>query len=263
MPDFNPTGASQRMLVESVDGYGEGKNAPGSCLRWCYFAIGAKPNLRAAGIAMDPWVDASPSGRHTIGAHTAVPEGFPIILGPVAAPRWAGDRKYMDGDVVISTGRGVGMQTVVVATDWPASGVIGECTLEQRARETSRPVMGYLTEWVGYNLTGGITTASDGTETVLTTTPATTTTESEEMGVTYAKVSEPSNLKGYGILAKGFLFAIDHSNRTVRHLTLPDEVATLNAAGVKWVEVPGNSIWRMVLTPGRSVHFTKFTRQDW
>lgn len=156
----NVTGAAARMASISVDGFAPGRNALGKCARWVYFALGATPNLTPLPSAIAAWDNAPSARRHGIPASTPIPADLPVMLGPVGGPRWAGDRNYMYGDVVISTGQGVGLDTIVRCTDSLAGGGrIGTMTLRQRAAQTARPVAGYLTHFGGWDLTTDALTA--------------------------------------------------------------------------------------------------------
>lgn len=167
---YDATGAAERLHTINVDGRGAGRNAPGNCLRWQYFAVGATPNLTPARIAMDAWNHAPAEHRHPIPTDRPVPKDLIIVLGPLPGPRWAGDKNYAAGDVIVSNGTGIGLDTSVGATDWPSNGLIGNTTIRQRARQTGRPVLGYLTWWLGYPITvAGVTPAGAGPVTPVTT----------------------------------------------------------------------------------------------
>lgn len=174
MTTFNATGAAERLHTIRVDGHAPGTNSPGSCLRWQYFAVGAEPNLTPAGIAMDAWTNAPAEHRHPIPTDRPVPKDMIIVLGP-SPTRTDHDRNA--GDVVVSNGTGIGLDTSVGATDWPYAGVIGNTTLRQRISQTQRPVLGYLTWWLGYDLTGA------GTEPASVSTPTPIKISEEDMAV--------------------------------------------------------------------------------
>jgi hypothetical protein len=145
----NIAGAAARLLTVSVDGYTPGRNKPGYCLRWNYFAAGITPNLVPAAEAMDAWNYAPAEHRHPITATTVVPADVPIILGPSPTRT---DAARNAGDVVLSHG-GTGLDTIVSATDSLAgAGVIGTMPLSRRVAQTARPIYGYLTWWLGYEL---------------------------------------------------------------------------------------------------------------
>jgi len=146
------TGAAARLASISVDGYAAGRNRPGMCLRWSYFAVGIRPNLTPANIAMDAWTNAPAEHRHPIGPNTLVPKDVPIILGP--SPTRTDSNKGA-GDVYPAAQTGRGYATPGVMTDSPlrGAGYIGGGTIAQRAAQTGRPVLGYLTHWLGYDIT--------------------------------------------------------------------------------------------------------------
>ncbi|MCS5487366.1 hypothetical protein NY588_09525 [Curtobacterium flaccumfaciens pv. beticola] len=158
----NVTGAAARMASMTVDGYAPGRNALGKCARWVYFALGATPNLTPLPSAIAAWDNAPADRRHAIPAGVPVPADLPVALGPTNGPRWPGDRNWMYGDQVISTGRGVGLDTIVRCTDSLAGGGrIGDMTLRQRAKQTGRNVLGYQTHYGGWDLTTDALTAGD------------------------------------------------------------------------------------------------------
>lgn len=146
------TGAAERLQSISVDGYAAGRNRPGMCLRWSYFAVGIRPNLTPANLAVDAWNNAPAEHRHPIGPTTVVPKDVPIILGPSPTRT---DANRGAGDVFPAAATGVGLSTPGVMTDSPlrGAGYIGGGTIAERATQTRRPVLGYLTHWLGYDIT--------------------------------------------------------------------------------------------------------------
>lgn len=157
----NITGAAARLQSISVDGYAAGHNRPGMCLRWCYFAAGLTPNLAPASIAMDAWDHAPAEHRHPISATTIVPKDVPVILGPSPTRT---DKNKNAGDVFFASADGIGLSTPGVMTDSPlrGTGYIGGGTIAQRAAQTGRPVLGYLTHWLGYDITTDALTKPPG-----------------------------------------------------------------------------------------------------
>ena len=154
MSTKNVTGSVDRMATMSIDGYAPGRNAPGNCCRWVYFALGATPNQTPLPSAIAAWDNAPAAHRRGIPDGVPIPKDLPVMLGPLGAPRWPGDRNFTYGDVVISTGQGVGLDTIVRCTDSLAgTGVVGTMTLRRRAQQTGRPIAGYLTHFGGWDLT--------------------------------------------------------------------------------------------------------------
>jgi hypothetical protein len=169
MPVKNVAGAAERLLTISVDGYSPGHNRPGQCCRWVYYAIGAEPNITPLPSAAAGWAAAPAASKHPIPADTPVPKDMVVYLGATAGPRWAGDVNYPYGDYCISTGQGVGLDTVVACTDSLVGvGVIGHMTIRQRIAETGRGVEGYQTNFGGWDITTGAVTAQAVTATAST-----------------------------------------------------------------------------------------------
>lgn len=148
MPLKDVTGAAARMLTISVDGYAPGRNHPGRCTRWVYYALGAKPNSTPLPDAVTAWNNI-PADRRLVAGGNLVKD-MPYFLGATRGPRWKGDLNWMYGDVVIATGRG----REVACTDKPGtSGIIGLTTLEGRAVQTGRPILGGGSSYGGWDLT--------------------------------------------------------------------------------------------------------------
>lgn len=154
MPSIDVTRAPDRFLTMSVDGYAPGRNRPGNCARWVYFAINAIPNTTPLPSAIAAWENAPLKNRHPIiDGQTRLPAGAVVALGATAGPRWPGDKNWMFGDVVIATGEGVGYDSVVIATDSLAgTGVIGRMTIRQRIAQTGRALLGFLSSYGGWEL---------------------------------------------------------------------------------------------------------------
>lgn len=144
------TGSSARMLTMRT-------NKPGYCLATVDLAIlqglqSIGPHAGQYPTAYSAWVYST--SQHPMPADGVVPEGLPILLGP-SPTRTDADKNA--GDVVISNGQPWG----VVATDCPAaggSGHIGTMTLQARAAQTARPILGYTTNFCGYDLLSSGTT---------------------------------------------------------------------------------------------------------
>ncbi|PCN47018.1 hypothetical protein Csp2054_14340 [Curtobacterium sp. 'Ferrero'] len=156
MPSIDVTAAPQRFLTMSVDGYSPGRNRPGNCARWTYFAIGGVPNTTPLPSAIAAWENAPKQHRHPIiDGKTRIPRGMVIALGPTNGPRWAGDKNWMYGDVFTADGDGVGYDSGGPATDSLAGlGVIGRVTIRQRIAQTGgRPLLGFLSSYGGWDLT--------------------------------------------------------------------------------------------------------------
>lgn len=155
MPSIDVTTAPDRFLTMSVDGYAPGRNRPGNCARWTYFALPTVPNTTPLPSAIAAWDNAPISRRHPIiDGQTRIPRGMVIALGAVPGPRWAGDKNYPYGDVFVATGEGVGYDSVGICTDSLAgTGVIGRMTVRQRISQTGRPLLGFLSSYGGWVLT--------------------------------------------------------------------------------------------------------------
>lgn len=155
MPSIDVTSAPDRFLTMSVDGYPPGRNRPGNCARWTYFALPTVPNTTPLPSAIAAWEHAPLEHRHPIiDGQTRIPRGMVIALGAVSRPRWPGDVNYPYGDVFVATGEGVGYDSVGIATDSLAgTGVIGRMTIRQRIAQTGRPLLGFLSSYGGWNLT--------------------------------------------------------------------------------------------------------------
>lgn len=155
MPSIDVTTAPDRFLTMSVDGYAPGRNRPGNCARWTYFALPTVPNTTPLPSAIAAWENAPLSHRHPIiDGKTKIPRGMVIALGAVSRPRWAGDMNYPYGDVFVATGEGVGYDSIGVATDsLSGTGVIGRMTIRQRISQTGRPLLGFLSHYGGWDLT--------------------------------------------------------------------------------------------------------------
>jgi hypothetical protein len=157
MPSIDVTHAPERLMSMSVDGYAPGRNRPGNCARWVYFAIGAIPNITPLPSAIAAWEHAPLKHRHPIiDGQTRIPRGMVIALGATNGPRWPGDKNWMYGDVFIATGEGVGYDSYSVATDSLAgTGVIGRMTVRQRIAQTGRRLLGFQSSYGGWTLTSG------------------------------------------------------------------------------------------------------------
>jgi hypothetical protein len=155
MPSIDVTTAPDRFQTMAVDGYAPGRNRPGNCARWTYFALPTVPNITPLPSAIAAWENAPLSRRHAIiDGETRIPRGMVITLGAVSRPRWAGDKNYPYGDVFVATGEGIGYDSVGVCTDSLAgTGVIGRMTIRQRISQTGRPLLGFLSHYGGWDLT--------------------------------------------------------------------------------------------------------------
>lgn len=148
MPLKDVTGAAARMLTISVDGYAPGRNHPGRCTRWVYFSLGATPERSPLPDAVTAWNNIPANRRLAAGANLV--KDMPYFLGATRGPRWKGDLNWMYGDVVLATGRG----REVACTDKPGtSGIIGLTTLDARAVQTGRPILGGGSSYGGWDLT--------------------------------------------------------------------------------------------------------------
>lgn len=111
---------------------------PGMCLSYvwqAYKANGAQAE-GTYGTALDGW-HGSP-GKHE--GDRNPPAGYPVWFGARAGSS--------AGDVVISAGNGM-----VVCTDYPGWGTIGECTIEERQRQIGRPYLGWTETILGAEIT--------------------------------------------------------------------------------------------------------------
>lgn len=132
-----------------------GWNQPGACLNTVWQAYGSYqsvgPGAGQYPNAIDGWNFAEQ--KHP--GDYDPPRGVPVYLDAVDGPRWGGDAVYYAGDVCISLGGGQ-----LLATDWPNSGTIGICTIEQRCNQTARPYLGWCGDFLGYQVAEGDTTMS-------------------------------------------------------------------------------------------------------
>ncbi len=130
-----------------------GWNQAGACLNTVWQAYGSHqsvgPHAGQYPNAIDGWNYAEQ--QHP--GDTNPPRGVPVYLAAVDGPRWAGDTAYAAGDVCLSLGGGQ-----LLATDWPSSGQIGVCTIEQRTNQTARPYLGWCGDFLGYQVAEGATT---------------------------------------------------------------------------------------------------------
>lgn len=144
--------------------YTPGRNQPGKCTRWNWLALGAFANTTTLYSAIDAWNATPESHRHAIGENTVVPRGFIVVLGAADGPRWAGDANWRYGDFVMALGEGAGLNGRVRSTDSLAgTGHIGDMTISERARQTGRKVLGYISSVGGWELHSTPPTAAAGT----------------------------------------------------------------------------------------------------
>lgn len=126
----------------SVDGYSPGRNRPGYCLRWTYFAVmPGVQELTPLNNAVDVWNYCPPEHRHAIPANGIVPAGGVIVLGKSTTRT---DANAWKGDVYVSDGTFGGNP----ATDQGGSGIIGSTSHAARAAYTARPILGWV-DWMG------------------------------------------------------------------------------------------------------------------
>lgn len=146
-------GAAQRFRTMSVDGYAPGRNRPGYCLRWTYFAV--MPGVQEKtplNNAVDVWNYCPDEHKHAIPANGIVPSGAVVVLG---ASTTRTDANAWKGDVYVSDGTFGGNP----ATDQGGSGIIGSTSHAGRARYTQRNILGYVTWMGGYPLIVGPSSA--------------------------------------------------------------------------------------------------------
>lgn len=155
---INTWSAPDRFLSMSGVGdngvtYAPGRNQPGKCTRWNWLALGAFANTTTLYSAIDAWNATPVEHRHAITDSTVVPRGFIVVLGAADGPRWAGDENWRYGDFVMALGEGAGLAGRVRSTDsLSGSGRIGDMTIAERARQTGRKVLGYISSVGGWLL---------------------------------------------------------------------------------------------------------------
>lgn len=142
--------------------YAAGRNQPGKCTRWVYFAVSDDgqgfENTSPLPSAIAAWNNAPPSHRHPL---TEKPfAGAVLVYGALPGPRWAGDRNYMYGDVVVLDGTGFEsgdwQPWGTVGTDAAGVGVIADVSAGTRYIQTGRrPVLGWLSSYGGAVLAHG------------------------------------------------------------------------------------------------------------
>ncbi len=126
----------------SVDGYSPGRNRPGFCLRWTYFAVMPGVQERTPlNNAVDVWNYCPDEHKHAIPANGIVPAGGVIVLGKSTTRT---DANAWKGDVYVSDGTFGGNP----ATDQGGSGIIGSTSHAARAAYTARPILGWV-DWMG------------------------------------------------------------------------------------------------------------------
>lgn len=198
MPSIDVTNAPDRFLSMSVDGYAPGRNRPGNCARWTYFAVNAIPNISPLPSAIAAWNNAPLKHRHAIiDGTTRIPRGMVVALGALGRPRWPGDVNYVYGDVVVATGEGVGYDSIVIATDsLVGTGRIGRMTIRQRIAQTGRPLLGFLSSYGGWDLTSVTAAASTETSTAVPTIRSTTEHEDDDTMRFTVEYDDPAKKTG-------------------------------------------------------------------
>lgn len=142
-------GAAHRFRTMSVDGYAPGRNRPGYCLRWTYFAVmPGVQELTPLNNAVDVWNWCPDEHKHAIPANGIVPSGAVVVLG---ASTTRTDANAWKGDVYVSDGTFGGNP----ATDQGGSGIIGSTSHAARGIYTQRNILGYVTWMGGYPLIVG------------------------------------------------------------------------------------------------------------
>lgn len=132
----------------------------GYCLMHCDTWFG-RPGSKGSGAgkyqnAIDVWNYGT--GRHA-GSYN-VPAGAPVVFGKSPTRT---DSNAPKGDVAISIGGGL-----IVATD-ATGNMVGIMTIAARAKQTQRPYLGWLDNWLGNPITGlsSISGAGTGSTVVL------------------------------------------------------------------------------------------------
>lgn len=154
-------GASSRFRSLSGVGdngvrYAPGRNQPGKCTRWVWFAVSEDgqgfQNATPLPSAVAAWNNAPASHRHPL---TEKPfEGAVLVFGATSSPRWSGDENYPYGDVTVLDGTGYSsgdwQDWGMSATDAAGVGVIAGVTGATRYVQTGkRPVLGWLSSYGG------------------------------------------------------------------------------------------------------------------
>lgn len=116
----------------------------GYCLRHCDIWFGL-PGSKGAGAGKYSW--ATHVWTYGTGKHPGdynPPLGAPVVFGPSTTRK---DGNAPKGDVAISIGGGL-----IVATD-ASNALVGIMTIAARAKQTQRPYMGWLDNWLGNPIT--------------------------------------------------------------------------------------------------------------
>lgn len=139
MINLNADGAAVRMLSLKT-------NIPGECLHTVALAYG---NPTSIGPGPHPVPNAQTAWVYAVQQpNQSFVVDHPVFLGP-SPTRTDADKNA--GDVMIYHGNGL-----FVASDSPrlGAGKVGLCTLAERLAQTRRPVNGWTTTFLGYELTG-------------------------------------------------------------------------------------------------------------
>ena len=119
-------------------------NVPSTCLGFVFAAYGSVPSIGPGqghyGIAYNAWVY---SGQQHPG-DTNPPIGAPVVFGPSPTRT---DRNAGAGDIAISMGGGL-----LFCSDGAGSGRTGVMTIAARAKQTGRPYLGWMSDFLGHQL---------------------------------------------------------------------------------------------------------------
>ena len=121
-----------------------GTNIPSTCLGFVFAAYGSVPSIGPGsghyGIAYNAWVYSN--GQHP--GDTNPPVGVPVVFGPSPT---RSDRNAGAGDIAISMGGGL-----LFCSDGAGSGRTGVMTIGARAKQTGRPYLGWMDDFLGHQL---------------------------------------------------------------------------------------------------------------
>ncbi|WP_022899136.1 hypothetical protein [Humibacter albus] len=130
-------------------------NTPGYCLATVNGYFGNLSSIGAHAGQYPDAIDVYNNDGGKLGTLAEPPRGSVVLWGATSGPRWAGDENWTAGDICISLGGGY-----VRASDWPSSGRVGTCTIQQRTNQVGRPYLGAQTGFLGYTIDLGATAAA-------------------------------------------------------------------------------------------------------
>lgn len=175
-------------------------NQPGFCLATVNSYFGGLSSIGAhAGQypeAIDVWMN---DGDHHPGDMNP-PRGAVVLWGALTHPRWPGDENFAAGDICLALGNGM-----IRATDYPRSGVVGTCTIDQRTAQIGRPYLGWQSGFLGYQIQTAATRFNP--------TPATDPEEDDDMatmkGAAYTRSTDKAVV--YLLFNEGSGFYVEHT----------------------------------------------------